>query len=241
MSPQATHIDAETYLQGIPLSKAPLAFANAQTIQAYDATLEEVHPSIPPEKGILGALSSLSANLNEIQKRQYFRQNIENNLKKQILTFIRKGDLISYGFKMPRNIEDYAIKIPADLFFGGEINWDKSTLNSQDLEFSGIHLFKNTGAIVDIDPSLVESSKKQAKNKSNEQFKKKNFLDLGSNLHINEKEAAKLLGISHRTLQGYRSKGGGPKFLKLKKSVRYRIQDLITWADENKKENTVRS
>ena len=41
-----------------------------------------------------------------------------------------------------------------------------------------------------------------------------------------EREAAAFLAVSPRTLQGWRSKGGGPAFIKMGRSVRYRASDL---------------
>ena len=53
---------------------------------------------------------------------------------------------------------------------------------------------------------------------------------------LTETEAAKFLGFSIRSLQGWRLKGGGPTFIKIGgKSVRYRRRDLIGWADDNRK------
>ena len=43
---------------------------------------------------------------------------------------------------------------------------------------------------------------------------------------LNEKEMAALLRISIKSLQGWRYKGNGPKFLKLGRCVRYRRGDL---------------
>ena len=43
---------------------------------------------------------------------------------------------------------------------------------------------------------------------------------------LNEKETAALLRISIKSLQGWRYKGNGPKFLKLGRCVRYRRGDL---------------
>lgn len=72
-----------------------------------------------------------------------------------------------------------------------------------------------------------------------EKPKKTNFIDLDRALHIDEKKAAGYLGISHKTLQGYRTKGGGPPFIKVgERSVRYKIADLINWAENRKKKNT---
>ena len=52
------------------------------------------------------------------------------------------------------------------------------------------------------------------------------YLDRG----IDEAEAASFLGYSVRALQGWRVKGGGPKFVKVsQRSIRYRRRDLIEW------------
>ena len=49
---------------------------------------------------------------------------------------------------------------------------------------------------------------------------------------INESEAAGFIGYTIRALQGWRVKGGGPKFIKISaKSIRYRRRDLIEWAE----------
>ena len=52
-------------------------------------------------------------------------------------------------------------------------------------------------------------------------------------LHLlTEKEAAKLLGFSVRTLQGWRYRGGGPRFVRVSRGcVRYRRQDLDEWVE----------
>ena len=47
---------------------------------------------------------------------------------------------------------------------------------------------------------------------------------------VSEAEAAALLGIAQRTLQGWRRRGGGPQFLRLsRRSIRYRRDDLAAW------------
>jgi len=43
---------------------------------------------------------------------------------------------------------------------------------------------------------------------------------------INEEGAAKLLTIKPKTLQAWRVNGGGPPFIKIGRSVRYRMKDL---------------
>ena len=49
---------------------------------------------------------------------------------------------------------------------------------------------------------------------------------------INEHEAAGFIGYTIRALQGWRVKGGGPKFIRVSaRSIRYRRRDLIEWAE----------
>lgn len=46
-------------------------------------------------------------------------------------------------------------------------------------------------------------------------------------------QAAALLGLSSRTLEGYRWKGGGPQFVAIARNlIRYRRADLRTWMEE---------
>lgn len=46
-----------------------------------------------------------------------------------------------------------------------------------------------------------------------------------------EKEAARLLGLSHRTLQDWRQIGRGPRYLKMGHRIRYRVADLEGWME----------
>jgi predicted DNA-binding transcriptional regulator AlpA len=54
---------------------------------------------------------------------------------------------------------------------------------------------------------------------------------------LNEKDAAKLLGVSHYLLQRWRWLGAGPKWIKIGgekgRSVRYRRGDLQQWIERN--------
>ncbi len=45
-------------------------------------------------------------------------------------------------------------------------------------------------------------------------------------LLVNESEAARLLTLAPSTLRIWRSKGRGPRFVRLGRAVRYRIADL---------------
>ena len=50
---------------------------------------------------------------------------------------------------------------------------------------------------------------------------------------FNTTEAARLLGLSPRTLEKYRCHGNGPTFRKLGGRVVYAIEDLEAWADQS--------
>jgi len=52
---------------------------------------------------------------------------------------------------------------------------------------------------------------------------------------LTEKQAARLLSISFRTLQAWRRIGTGPSFIKLGRAVRYRQQDLVEWTEGHRR------
>jgi excisionase family DNA binding protein len=46
---------------------------------------------------------------------------------------------------------------------------------------------------------------------------------------LTQDEAAELLKLSVRTVERLRVTGAGPKFLKIRNSVRYRLEDVQSW------------
>jgi len=50
--------------------------------------------------------------------------------------------------------------------------------------------------------------------------------------------AAQRLNISRRTLDTWRTRNFGPKYLKIGKSVRYRISDLDSWMESQERSHT---
>jgi predicted DNA-binding transcriptional regulator AlpA len=50
---------------------------------------------------------------------------------------------------------------------------------------------------------------------------------------LNEVQSADLLNLSVRTLQAWRSAGGGPRFVRAGRAIRYRRRDLLAWMDDN--------
>ena len=56
---------------------------------------------------------------------------------------------------------------------------------------------------------------------------------------IGEQEAAAFLGYTVRALQNWRLRGGGPRFIKVSsRSIRYRMRDLIRWAEDRLRSST---
>ena len=55
---------------------------------------------------------------------------------------------------------------------------------------------------------------------------------------LNTRRAADYLGLSHRTLDGYRVSDAGPAFHRFGNRVRYRRSDLDAWAAERRATTT---
>ena len=55
---------------------------------------------------------------------------------------------------------------------------------------------------------------------------------------LNEQQAAETLALSVRTLQAWRVRGGGPRFVKLGRAVRYRPDDLNAFIADAERLNT---
>ena len=56
---------------------------------------------------------------------------------------------------------------------------------------------------------------------------------------LNEKQAAEFLGLTPRVMQAWRTRGGGPVYVRLShRCVRYRPEDLEAFVAENSFENT---
>ena len=56
--------------------------------------------------------------------------------------------------------------------------------------------------------------------------------------YMTTKQAAAYLGLSDRTLESYRSKGGGPAFHYFGRRVLYLLDDLREWAAERRRSST---
>ena len=50
---------------------------------------------------------------------------------------------------------------------------------------------------------------------------------------INENQAAEFLGVSVRTLQAWRVRGGGPPYCKIGRAVRYQRRALVRFQEQH--------
>jgi len=56
---------------------------------------------------------------------------------------------------------------------------------------------------------------------------------------LTEAQAADLICYSQRTLQNWRQRGGGPKYVKVSaKSIRYQRRDVLDWIEARKQHHT---
>lgn len=60
----------------------------------------------------------------------------------------------------------------------------------------------------------------------------------GETIYLKTKQAAALLALSPRTLEGYRCRGGGPVFSRLGGSVRYLRAHVLAWAASRRVRST---
>ena len=57
---------------------------------------------------------------------------------------------------------------------------------------------------------------------------------------LKQPEAAAVLGVSQRTLEAWRHRGGGPKYIRISsRCIRYRLSDLLDWQQSRERLNTV--
>lgn len=55
---------------------------------------------------------------------------------------------------------------------------------------------------------------------------------------LDTRAAADFLGVSARTLEGFRVRGGGPRFVKIGGSVRYRLASLEEYLQQQERAST---
>ena len=59
-------------------------------------------------------------------------------------------------------------------------------------------------------------------------------MEINLNPLVNEHEAARLLDVAVQSLRNWRHQRRGPVYLKISRSVRYRLEDLENFMDSNR-------
>ncbi len=249
MAKLKSEIDEERYLSGLLLGEALFVFSNSETVRNYHALINSRSDPVKVQNTgtLLGALQSINDSMQASQETIRKRHEAFESLYREILNLVKKGELRPIGYQLPRKLSDVPIEIPIDIFLGGEIDWKKSELSYREFQFTGVRLLRETLKeekssdeiipVKDLD-TQNQNSLKDGSLKGQPEIQK-SFSELDPELYIDEKRAAEYLGLSPRTLQGYRVKGGGPEFLKIShKVVRYKIADLLEWIKNRKRKNT---
>lgn len=216
-----TIIDYAAYQGAKPLLEALSAYSQAETLKAYDAA-NQSNQNGPKFASVLMAVGETASHVDKLSQTQ---AGLLMELKAQVTALVKKGDLLPVGFKIPRAETDKPILVPLDLFVLQNVNWDKSEVAGLDCAFSHVRLieadpvnitanqFHRSGGLVPLPPKSTKTD----------------FDRLGPSQQINEKEAAKYLGISVRQLQALRMKNNGPAFIKNGQAIRYKMADLTQW------------
>jgi predicted DNA-binding transcriptional regulator AlpA len=61
---------------------------------------------------------------------------------------------------------------------------------------------------------------------------------MSANRLLDTTQAAESLGLSHRSLEGFRQRGGGPRYVKLGRRTMYAPEDLAAWVESRKRAST---
>jgi excisionase family DNA binding protein len=66
------------------------------------------------------------------------------------------------------------------------------------------------------------------------------MIELGNENALNERQAARYLGVSAGTLRLWRSEGRSPRFFRAGKLIRFRLSDLNQWIESRLSDSEVR-
>lgn len=89
-------------------------------------------------------------------------------------------------------------------------------------------------------PNIIPQSQHTARSVISNNIKATSS-DEAANRSLQGKEAARFLGLSHKTLNNWRVQGVGPRFVKASGangSVRYPLSELVAWRDAHLKSST---
>jgi len=152
---------------GVPLSEADFYFADENLRAKY------IEPQIPLPFQLLAKIATLIAQPeNEKEKLEHEKmEQINRDAHEQtssylsavlearelLLSDLRKGKLISYGYVAPRNPASIRSKIPRDLYEPKYVIWEDSSVKGAGIEFSAVLVFELEPA-QEIDAQLAKKA-----------------------------------------------------------------------------------
>jgi len=151
---------------GIPLRDAPYNFAPDGLREAWDS------PPILMAVSFVGELALAFAKKTDHERDPKYREmalQVRESKRRvdaqvaagvemadRLLSGIRDGRYVAYGYKKPRDVKDRRVKIPTDVFVREYINWRHSSIKGADLEFVSVLIFES-GLEPEIDADLKSS------------------------------------------------------------------------------------
>jgi hypothetical protein len=137
---------------GVPLFEADYHFADENLRAKY------IEPQIPLPFRLLAKIATLIAQ-PENEKEKLEHEKIEQinrdaldqtnsylsavlEARELLLSDLRKGKLISYGYVAPRNPASIRSKIPRDLYEPKYVIWEDSSVKGAGIEFSAVLVFE---------------------------------------------------------------------------------------------------
>jgi hypothetical protein len=76
-------------------------------------------------------------------------------MQETLLTGLREGKFMALGYRLPRDLSDPAVQIPADLFESRYVTWHNSTIKGAGLEFVNVRVVRTPKNVAAIEHRLI--------------------------------------------------------------------------------------
>lgn len=130
---------------GVALPRAWLTYAHPDLKAKWQGLQEQsvidvLNTDAKAAAAIEGDLvAKLSQSFARSQALLRERGDLEQRLKSNILGYIAKGNLIGFGYELPRSLTSVPVRIPKEAW-GGTCDWHKAMLRFRGLEFVDVRL-----------------------------------------------------------------------------------------------------
>ncbi|MBR9653556.1 hypothetical protein [Thalassovita aquimarina] len=141
-----THeINEELWNAGIYLSQADRSFAPENLRKAWEeaskksalhAMQDKMEELKETQVDFTKKLEAMLGAVNEVSRP---KDDILKKMRELVVNWLKRGDLVAYGFEKPRRMASIPYELPAQLWHG-RIDWFDSSLSSQSLELVQIRV-----------------------------------------------------------------------------------------------------